>query len=71
MKPMLRYLPTEVWMDVLVYLFMIRTRLAQMGNRIGNRKFAEILQGFLHEWGKLTLDRIRFVCHTKPNVNLS
>ena len=55
MKPGLAILPLEVWADVLVFPWISREELAQIVDKIGDRKFAEKLQFRLHDMGKQTL----------------
>jgi len=55
MKLALRYIPTEVWVDVLCYPWISRKQLGKIVDKFRNRYFAEILQYCLHERGKQSL----------------
>ena len=57
MKLALRYIPLETWVDVFVFPipWIKRPFLGRMVARFRNRKFAEYLQFFLHDWCKHTL----------------
>ena len=58
MKLALRYIPTEVWVDVFIYPWNKRKKLGKIVDRFRNRKFAEILQYCLHDRGKRTLKTV-------------
>ena len=58
MKPALRLIPTEVWVDVFRYPWITRKELGRIVHRFRNRKFAEFLQFYLHDWGKQTLNKV-------------
>jgi len=62
MKLALRYIPTEVWVDVFCFAFPLssRPRLGRLVDRIGNYNFSEFLQFYLHEWGKHELGWLEF-----------
>jgi hypothetical protein len=49
----------ETWFDWLA--FVPRHQLGQIIPMIGDRKFASIVQKFLHEYGEITIDRIEIV----------
>jgi hypothetical protein len=49
----------ETWYDWLA--FVPRHRLGQLVPMIGDRKFASIVQRFLHEYGEVTIDCIQIV----------
>jgi hypothetical protein len=49
----------ETWYDWLALV--PRYRLGQIVPMIGDRKFASIVQPFLHEYGEVTIDRIEIV----------
>ena len=53
-------LPLEVWMDIFVFPWNTRKELGQLVHKIGNYKFAEHAQFYLHEWGKRTLGEVHF-----------
>ena len=55
MKLALRYIPTEVWVDIFSFPWISRKKLGQLVDQLGNRYFAEIFQYCLHERGKRTL----------------
>ena len=55
MTPGLVVLPLEVWTDVFVFPWITRRKLAQIVDKIGDRKFAEKLQFRLHDMGKHSL----------------
>lgn len=55
MKPGLFVLPLEVWIDVFVFLWITREKMAEIVDKIGNRDFAEKLQFRLHDMGKHAL----------------
>ena len=61
MKYWLSHLPLEVWVDVFCYSWISREELGRIVDRFGNRKFAEYLQFYLHDWGKHTLYMTRLV----------
>ena len=52
-------LPLEVWMDIFCYPCISRKEFGRIIDRIGNFKFAEHAQFYLHEWGKRTMDMDR------------
>jgi hypothetical protein len=64
----------ETWFDWLG--FVPRHRLGQIIPMIGDRRFASIVQKFLHEYGEISIDRIEIVapykedpsCHPRPRV---
>ena len=60
MKYWLSHLPLEVWVDVFRYRGINRRKLGQIVDRIGNHKFAEYLQFYLHDWGKHKLNELYF-----------
>ena len=60
MKYWLRQLPLEVWVDIFSYPWISRKKLGQLVDKIGNRKFAEALQFYLHDWGKRKLKTLCF-----------
>ena len=62
MKYWLSHLPLEVWVDVFCRLSWIlsRTKLGKMADRIGNRKYAEYIQFYLHDWGKRKMNALYF-----------
>ena len=72
MKPALQFIPTEVWVDVFRYPGKSRKELGEIVDQIGNRKFAEFLQFYLHEWGKRTLSEVYleqvYQILNKPNL---
>jgi hypothetical protein len=49
----------ETWYDWLG--FVPRHQLGQIVSMIGDRRFASILQKFLHKYGEITIDRIQIV----------
>ena len=49
-------LPLEVWMDIFCFPWISRANFGRIIDRIGNFKFAEHAQFYLHEWGRRTLD---------------
>ena len=53
-------LPLEVWMDIFVFPWISREEFGQLVGRIGNFKFAENAQFYLHEWGKRKLGKLHF-----------
>ena len=55
MKPGLRLIPTEVWVDIFSYPWIRRWKLGRIVDKIGNAYFTEILQYCLHERGKRKL----------------
>ena len=61
MRPNLSLLPTEVWMDILVFPWIARVLLARYVTRFGERKFAEFLQFFLHDLVKIKLKNQTFI----------
>ena len=48
-------LPLEVWMDIFCFPWITRRDFGQIVDKIGNFKFAEHAQFYLHEWGKRTM----------------
>ena len=58
MKLALRYIPTEVWVDVFCYPWIGRKKLGKIVDKLRNRKFAEILQYCLHERGRRMLNKL-------------
>ena len=54
------FLPLEVWMDIFVYPWITRKEFGQLVHGIGNFKFAEHAQFYLHEWGKRKLGGLHF-----------
>jgi hypothetical protein len=52
-------LSLETWYDWLG--FVPRPRLGQIVPMIGDRKFASIVQKFLHEYGEIEIDQIQIV----------
>ena len=71
MKPGLAVLPLEVWTDVFVYSWIARQKMAQIVDRIGNRKFAEKLQFRLHDYGKQSLRYLQISSKSdKPKYEL-
>ena len=59
MKLALRWIPTEVWVDVFRYRGKSRKELGEIADKLG-RKFAEFLQFYLHEWGQRMLGDLYF-----------
>ena len=56
MKPALRLIPLETWVEVFSFPWIEREELGKIVDRFfRNRKFAEFLQFYLHDWGKHTL----------------
>ena len=53
-------LPLEVWMDIFGYPWITRQQFGQLVHKLGNRKFAEHAQFYLHEWGKRKLPDVCF-----------
>ena len=53
-------LPLEVWMDIFCFPWITRKEFGRIVDRIGNFKFAEHAQFYLHEWGKHKLGRLCF-----------
>ena len=53
-------LPLEVWMDIFVFPWITREEFGKLVEKIGNFKFAEHAQFYLHEWGKRKLVRLSF-----------
>ena len=53
-------LPLEVWMDIFCFPWISREKFGQMVDKIGNFKFSEHAQFFLHEWGRQKLDELYF-----------
>jgi hypothetical protein len=49
----------ETWYDWLA--FVPRHRLGKIVPQIGDRKFASIVQPFLHQYGEITIDHIEIV----------
>ena len=60
MKYWISHLPLEVWVDVFSFPLMSREEMGRIVDKIGNFKFAEYLQFYLHDWGKQKLDRFKF-----------
>ena len=60
MKYWLSHLPLEVWVDCYRYPWISREELGQIVHRFGNRKFAEYLQFYLHDWGKRKINGVKF-----------
>ena len=60
MKYWLSHLPLEVWVDVYRYPWITREELGRIVDRFTNRKYAEYLQFYLHDWGKRTMGCIGF-----------
>ena len=56
MKPALRWIPIEVWVDIFCFAWIARWKLGEIVDQIGNAKFAEYLQFYLHDWVKRTLN---------------
>jgi hypothetical protein len=52
-----RQLPKETWFDLLA--FVPRHQLGKIAPQVGDRKFAAILQPFLHNYREITLGYIR------------
>jgi hypothetical protein len=50
-------LPKETWFDMLS--FVPRRRLGKIAPQVGDRKFAAIIQPFLHNYREITLGNIR------------
>ena len=76
MKYWLSHLPLEVWVDVFrypIYSWTTRKELGEIVDQIGNRKFAEFLQFYLHDWGKRMLGRMWIcqVCFILCNIKNS
>ena len=59
-------LPLEVWMDIFVFPWISRQKFGQLVAKIGNFKFGEHAQFYLHEWGKRSLGDVEF---NKVNFN--
>ena len=53
-------LPLEVWVDIFSYPWITRKEFGQLVERIGNWKFAENAQFYIHEWGKRKLGDLTF-----------
>ena len=53
-------LPLEVWVEIFSYPWINREKFAQIVDRIGNFKFTENAQFFLHQWGRRKLDKVHF-----------
>ena len=53
-------LPIEVWMDIFCFPWIKRKDFGQLVDKIGNSKFAEHAQFYLHEWGKHKLGNLIF-----------
>ena len=53
-------LPLEVWVEIFSYPWISRLEFGYFVARIGNFKFAEHAQFYLHEWGKHKLGSISF-----------
>ena len=53
-------LPLEVWMDIFVFPWITREDFGQLVPKIGNFKFAEHAQFYLHEWGRHKLGNLTF-----------
>ena len=60
MKYWLSHLPLEVWVDCYRYPWISREELGRIVDRFRNRKFAEYLQFYLHDWGKHKLEGLHF-----------
>ena len=58
MKPGLRCLPNEVWVDVFSFPWISRKQLGEIVHKLGNPTIVEVLQYILHERGKRTLGEI-------------
>jgi hypothetical protein len=52
----LSQLPLENWFDLLALV--PRSQLGQIVSQIGDRRFARIIQAFLHEHGEITLGKM-------------
>ena len=48
-------LPLEVWVEIFSFPWITREEFGQLVDKIGNHKFGEHAQFFLHEWGKRKL----------------
>jgi hypothetical protein len=57
----------ETWYDWLG--FVPRHQLGQIVPMIGDRKFGSIVQKFLHEYGEISIDRIRIVAPYEEDPN--
>jgi hypothetical protein len=57
----------ETWYDWLV--FVPRHQLGKIVPKIGHRKFASIVQPFLHEYGEFKIDRIKIVAPYEEDPN--
>ena len=53
-------LPLEVWMDIFCFPWITREQFGQLVDKIGNFKFGEHAQFYLHEWGRRTLGSLKF-----------
>ena len=53
-------LPLEVWVDIFSHPWITRAEFGQLVDQIGNFKFAEHAQFYLHEWGRRTLGKVVF-----------
>ena len=51
-------LPLEVWVEIFSFPWISREEFGQIVDIIGNFKFAEHVQFYLHEWGKQKLGGI-------------
>ena len=51
-------LPLEVWVEIFGFPWISREEFGRLVDRIGNFKFTEHAQFFLHEWGKHKLGRL-------------
>ena len=60
MKPGLRCLPNEVWVDVFIFPWISRKKLGKIVHKLGDKDvpIAAILQYILHKRGKRTLGPI-------------
>ena len=61
MKLALRWIPSEVWMDIFTFPWISREDMGNIVHKIGNRQFAEFLQEYLHKWGKQTLKCVNLI----------
>jgi hypothetical protein len=57
----------ETWYDWLE--FVPRHQLGKIVPEIGDRKFASIIQKFLHQYGEITIDRIQIVAPYEEDPN--
>ena len=60
MKYWLSHLPLEVWVDCYRYPGISREQMGQIVDLIGNYKYGEYMQFYLHDWGKRMLKPIYF-----------